>query len=73
MTLDEILKEYYYCGETKTIEKEKQAILSWFKEQLPKEQEESDFSEHYIHRWQQGYNQCLKDTLTNLTAKQGER
>ena len=50
-----------------------QAILSWFKEQLPKEKE-------YSKNWNQrtvgevdGYNQCLQDILTNLTAKQGER
>ena len=71
MTLEKILMAWE-DGEV-TLQQTEDAILSWFKEQLPKEQEESDFSEHYIHRWQQGYNQCLKDTLTNLTAKQGER
>ena len=47
-----------------------QAILSWFKEQLPKERKPmmQDFT-----FYENGYNQCLKDILTNLTAKQEER
>jgi len=64
MTLEKILMAWE-DGEV-TLQQTEDAILSWFKEQLPKEQEESDFSEHYIHRWQQGYNQCLQDILTNL-------
>jgi hypothetical protein len=49
----------------------KQAILSWFKEQLPKEMPNS------LHPTtigiSIGYNQAIEDILTNLTAKQGER
>ena len=61
-----------------------QAILSWFKEQLPKEM--NSLSRKYIEirkkehhhcmeaiGYVNGYNQCRADILTNLTAKQGER
>ena len=65
----------------------REEILSWFKEQLPKEKadgycENLNFQFNTkqfqaIPKWSQdkidGYNQCLQDTLTNLTAKQGER
>ena len=64
MTLDEILKEYYYCGETKTIEKEKQAILSWIlTDLLPKERPAKEihiFIDGELYKIL-GYNQCLTD------------
>ena len=75
MTLEKILMAWE-DGEV-TLQQTEDAILSWFKEEvLPREKSyEHDpkypfpLSESYVYK---GYNQCLKDILTNLTAKQGE-
>jgi len=92
MTLDEILRQVE--GDTcefaqgMDIQEAKQAILSWFKEQLPKEKayEYGDIQNgcYWTHASKSEYcaccegiaigrNQTIKDILTNLTAKQGER
>ena len=82
MTIDEILEKLYeegsFEGEHRDIHPDriaetKQAILSWFKEQLPKERTFEESMKQYGSCEDAGYNRCLQDTLTNLTAKQGER
>ena len=65
-----------------------QSILSWFKEILPNEKEYQYGQVETGCYWNHsspyeycsvcegisiGKNQCLQDTLTNLTSKQGER
>jgi hypothetical protein len=73
MTLEELIISFDRPGYTP--KKLADAILSWFKEQLPKEKEETikDNGEECFDPLAVGYNQCLQDILTNLTAKQGER
>ena len=69
MTLEKILMAWE-DGEV-TLQQTEDAILSWFKEQLPKKKEEKIQNNAYLEGAE--YNQCLQDTLTNLTSKQGER
>ena len=71
MTLEKILMAWE-DGEV-TLQQTEDAILSWFKEQLPKDMEYKRNQSDYICGVTDGYNQCLQTILTNLTAKQGER
>ena len=83
MTLEELIISFDRPGYTP--KKLADAILSWFKDEiLPREKSyEHDpkypfpliYSQRYWLYWivYKGYNQCLQDILTNLTAKQGER
>ena len=74
MTLDKIIKTALQevggeITEQDNIESTKQAILSWFKEQLPKDMEYKRNQSDYVCGVTDGYNQCLQDTLTNLEEK----
>ena len=84
MRLEEILEKLYeegsFEGEHRAIHPDriaetKQAILSWFKEQLPKEKKIVGYLQHigFQHpsdeekeREDIGYNKCLKDILNKL-------
>ena len=79
MTLEEILRNNILFYSTSSEKETKQAILSWVKEQLPKERESPKGKDCKCFArydgdcgcgadWtdSDGYNQCLQDILNKL-------
>jgi len=74
MTLEEIIKTALQevggeVTEQDNIESTKQTILSWFKEQLPKDMEYKRNQSDYVCGVTDGYNQYRQDILHNLEEK----
>ena len=68
MTLRNVIKDWgkSIVFDDGLVDDLEQAILSWFKEQLPKEKTfENIKSERTALRYK-GYNQCLQDIINNL-------